>query len=84
LSKLTENIFLIDVESRRIVESNATFRESLGYSEDELQSMTIYDVVAADRASIDANFDGGPEQRNPSVGERKYVRKDGTLLDVER
>jgi len=65
------------------VESNATFRESLGYAEDELQSMTICEVVAADRASIDANIRRVLEQRNPSVGQRKYVRKDGTLLDVE-
>ena len=49
IEQATENIFLIDVESRRIVESNATFREALGYSEDELHSMTLYDVVAANR-----------------------------------
>ena len=83
IEQATENIFLIDVESRRIVESNASFRESLGYSEDELNNMTIYDVVAADRVSIDANIRRVLEQGNPSVGERKYVRKDGTHLDVE-
>jgi PAS domain S-box-containing protein len=83
IEQATENIFLIDVESRRIVESNASFRESLGYSEDELNNMTIYDVVAADRVSIDANIRRVLEQGNPSVGERKYVRKDGTRLDVE-
>src|SRR5215217_7361169 len=55
IEQATENIFLIDVESGRIVESNASFRESLGYAEDELHNMTIYDVVAADRGSIDAN-----------------------------
>ncbi len=83
IEQATENIFLIDIESRRIVESNAAFRESLGYSEDELHDMTLYDVVAADRHSIDANIRRVLEQGNPSVGERKYVRKDGTLLDVE-
>jgi len=83
IEQATENIFLIDVESGRIVESNASFRESLGYAEDELHNMTIYDVVAADRGSIDANIRRVLEQGNPSVGERKYIRKDGTLLDVE-
>jgi PAS domain S-box-containing protein len=83
MEQATENIFLIDVESRRIVESNAAFREALGYSEDELHGMTLYDVVAGDRAAVDANIRRVLEQGSPSVGERRYIRKDGTLLDVE-
>ena len=83
MEQATENIFFIDVESGRIVESNAAFRKALGYSEDELHRMTLYDVVADDRAGIDANIRRVLEQGSPSVGERQYVRKDGTLLDVE-
>jgi PAS domain S-box-containing protein len=83
MEQATENIFLIDVKSRRIVESNATFREALGYTEDELHTMTLYDVVADDRAGVDANMRRVLEQGSPSVGERRYIRKDGTLLDVE-
>jgi len=83
MEQAKENIFLIDVESRRIVESNATFREALGYTEEELHGMTLYDVVADDRAGIDANIRRVQEQGRPSVGERKYISKDGTLLDVE-
>ena len=45
--------------------------------------MTLYDVVADDLASVDANIRRVLEQGSPSVGERKYIRKDGTLLDVE-
>jgi PAS domain S-box-containing protein len=83
IEQATENIFLIDVETRRIVESNRAFREALGYSEEELHAMTLYDVVAADRESVDANIQRILEQIDPSVGERRYVRKDGSLLHVE-
>jgi PAS domain S-box-containing protein len=83
IEQATENIFLIDVETRRIVESNRAFRESLGYSEEELHRMTLYDVVSADRESVDANIRQVLEQRDPSVGERKYLRKDGSLMEVE-
>ena len=83
VEQATENIFLIDVESRRIVESNQAFRESLGYSAHELRTMTLYDVVAHDRASVDGNIRSVTEGRDPSVGERKYLRKDGSLLDME-
>ena len=55
IEQTTENIFLVDVETRRIVESNAAFREALGYSEEELAAMTTYDIVAAGPESVDEN-----------------------------
>jgi PAS domain S-box-containing protein len=83
MEQATENIYLVDAETRRIVESNPAFREVLGYSEDELRSMTLYDIVADDREAIDANVRRVLELKNPFVGERKYRRKDGSLVDVE-
>ena len=83
IEQATENIFLVDVETRRIVESNPAFRAALGYSEEELRRMTLYDVIAHDRASVDENVRRVTERKDPSVGERKYRRKDGSLLNVE-
>jgi PAS domain S-box-containing protein len=83
IEQATENIFLVDVESRTIVESNAAFQEALGYSEEELHRMKLYDVVAADRESVDENIRRILLQNNPFVGERNYRRKDGSLLQVE-
>src|SRR3712207_38055 len=45
--------------------------------------MTLYDLVAADRKSIDSNIQRIIEQKHRSVGERKFRRKDGSLVDVE-
>jgi len=83
IEQATENIFLVEVETRCIVESNHTFQETLGYTEEDLSSMTLYDIVAADRKSIDTNIRRSLEQRRRFVGERKYRRKDGSLVDVE-
>jgi PAS domain S-box-containing protein len=83
IEQATENICLVDVETRRIVESNTAFREALGYTEDELHHMTLYDFVAHDRKSIDLNIQRTVQARSSFVGERKYRRKDGSLLDVE-
>ena len=83
IEEVTENICLVDVETRRIVESNPAFREALGYTEDELHDMTLYDFVVHDRKSIDLNIQRTVQARSSFVGERKYRRKDGTLLDVE-
>jgi PAS domain S-box-containing protein len=83
IEQARENIFLVDVETRRIVESNPAFRRTLGYAEEELEGMTLYDIVAADRESIDRNVRRVLEQKGHSIGERKYRRKDGSLADIE-
>src|SRR5918997_5262652 len=83
IEQAKENIFLVDAEPRLIVEFNPAFQETLGYTEEELRSMTLYDIVAADRKSIDSNVRRILEQKHRSVGERKYRRKDGSLVDVE-
>src|SRR5215211_1774986 len=83
IEQATENIFLVEVETRRIVESNPAFQKTLGYAEEELRSLTLYDIVAADRKSIDMNIQRSLEQMRRFIGERKYRRKDGSLVDVE-
>jgi len=83
MKQATENIFLVDAETGGIVQFNPAFREALGYSDEELRRMRLYDIVAADRKSVDANIRRIVEQRSAFVGERKYRRKDGSLIDVE-
>jgi PAS domain S-box-containing protein len=84
IEQATENICLVDVESRQIVESNTAFREALGYTEAELRGMiTLYDVVAHDRQSVDRNVEQTIQEGRSFVGQRRYRRKDGSLLEVE-
>src|SRR5919202_1560168 len=82
IEQATENIFLVDTETRRIMESNPAFQRTLGYTEEELRTITLYDIVAAERKSIDRNI-RRVQGKDPFVGERKYRRKDGSLVDVE-
>jgi PAS domain S-box-containing protein len=83
IEQVTENICLVDVESRYIVGSNPAFRETLGYTEEELKLMTLYDIVAHDQESVDQNIWRTLEEGRSFVGQRKYRRKDGSLLEVE-
>ncbi|HEX2741597.1 MAG TPA: PAS domain S-box protein [Rubrobacter sp.] len=78
-----ENIFIVDLESRRIVEANAALQRSLGYTLEELKGMVIYDVVADDLERVDEITEIILREGTYFVGERKYRRKDGSLLDVE-
>ena len=83
IEQAAENICLVDAETKRIVESNPAFQETLGYTEEELRHMTLYDIVAHDRASVDRNMRRVRERKHYYVGQRKYRRKDGSLVDVE-
>src|SRR5215203_2537257 len=56
IEQAAENVFLVDLETKHIIEANATFHRSLGYTSEELGQLTLYDIVAADRKSIDSNI----------------------------
>lgn len=78
-----EGIYLADVRTMRILESNDALRQALGYTAEELKRLTLYDLVAHDRDSVDQNVRRALQERRSHVGERQYRRKDGTLADVE-
>jgi PAS domain S-box-containing protein len=83
VEQAAENIFLVAAGTRRVLEANDALLHSLGYTDDELKEMTLYDIVAHERESVDLNIESVMEQGTASLGERKYRRKDGSLADVE-
>jgi len=83
VEQAAENIFLLDPYTGEILEANASFLHSLGYEAEELRRLTLYDIVADDRESIDRNIRLVLERGRHSIGERCYRRKDGSLIDVE-
>jgi PAS domain S-box-containing protein len=82
VEQAAENILVIDAETRRVVRANAAFLASLGYSEEELRGLRLEDFVSLERGALDENVRriAGGER---FVGERRYRRKDGVLLDME-
>ena len=83
VEQTAENIFVVDLESRRILEANAALQRSLGYTLEELKDMTLYDVVAHDQEDVDKITERITGEGLRFIGERKYRRKDASLVDVE-
>jgi PAS domain S-box-containing protein len=83
VEQAAENIFVVDLKSKLILEANAALQNSLGYGPEELKEMTLYDVVAHDQESIDENINQIIAKGHHFIGERFYRRKDGMLVDVE-
>ena len=52
----TEGIYLLDAETKRILESNPSLQQMLGYAADELAGMEIYDLIAHSREDVDSNL----------------------------
>jgi PAS domain S-box-containing protein len=79
----TDAFYLVDAESRRILESNPAFRQMLGYSEDEAKDIELYELIAHSREDVDYNLWLTLAERRRFVGERKYRHKDGSVVEVE-
>lgn len=79
----TNCIFLTDLETKKIKESNPALQQLLGYTAAEISELTIYDFVAHEPTSIDQQFELIITHQAHTCGERQYRRKDGSLVDVE-
>jgi diguanylate cyclase (GGDEF)-like protein/PAS domain S-box-containing protein len=83
MEQSVEAIYLYDAETKRVLESNAAFRRMMGYSEDELLGMQIYDFIDHDKENIDANIRRSLKEKRRYIGERRYRCKDGSVIVVD-
>ena len=82
VQQVAEAIFLLDPETMRLLEANNAFLQLLGYSEEELKRLTIYDLLPYERSRIDLATQRALEQGEYQVSDRHYCRKDGSLVVV--
>src|ERR671921_787108 len=85
VKQAAEGIFVVDIDTKLILEANAAYRNLLGYTAQDMLGLglTLYDVVAHDRKSIDLYLAQIQEEGVHFIGERRHRRKDGSLVDVE-
>jgi PAS domain S-box-containing protein len=85
VKQAAEGIFVVDIDTKLILEANVAYRNLLGYTAQDMLGLglTLYDVVAHDRESIDLYVRQILEERVHFIGERRHRRKDGSLVDVE-
>ena len=77
-----DGIYLVDVETKQIVESNAALRQMLGYPADAPLKLRVYDIVADDPTQVDQRLARVILGQQPATMERRYRRRDGVLIDV--
>ncbi|MDQ3970769.1 MAG: PAS domain S-box protein, partial [Thermoproteota archaeon] len=83
MEQSVETIYLFDAHTKQVLESNAAFRGLMGYSEEELLGMRIYVFIDHEKEDIDAHVRRSLQEERRHIGERRYRRKDGSVLVVE-
>ncbi len=83
VEQVSEGILMVDADTKRLLEANPAFQNLLGYAAAEIPGLTLYDIVAHDRESIDNNARRVLTQGHHFIGERRFRCKDGSLVDVE-
>jgi len=76
-------IFLVDLETRRVLDCNAALVGFLGYDRDKLRAMTVYDFIDHPKEDIDRKLEAIEACGGGDLGERRYRRRDGSLITVE-
>ena len=79
----TECILLVDVKTKRVLEANPALQRLLDYTLEELKEKTLYDFVAHNPESVNHDTRRVLEDGHHFIGEQRYRRKDGALVDVE-
>ena len=81
VEQVAENIFLLDPDTGLIIQANTSLLRTLGYEAEDLRWLTVYDIMAPEDPKLDIGR--VLEQEHLSLGERRFKRKDGALIDVE-
>ncbi len=83
IEQSSDNIYLADVETGKILEANPALQKTLGYSADELTQMTVFDFIDHAEEDVRDKIERASAGELSYLAERKYRRRDGSRLDVE-
>lgn len=83
VTQASEGIILVDAVNKNFIEANDALLNLLGYSWQELQKMTLYDVIVGDRQQIDDAINNVVRASAPLVDEWQCCHKYDLLIDVE-
>lgn len=79
----SDGVYIFDPETARILEANDQFTKLLGYTEDEIPGLSLYDIVISRKEMIDASIRKVLRDGTYIYGLRHYRHKNGSVIDVE-
>ncbi|MBI5248451.1 MAG: PAS domain S-box protein [Desulfomonile tiedjei] len=78
-----EAIYIIDTDTRQIIDCNPFMEAWLGYNREELLSMKMDDLIVAEPSDVQNNIKMALDRGLVRVQERRYIKRDDTVVDAE-
>ena len=82
IDQSAEGIYLVDIATRKIIQTNPKCSRLLGYENGELIGVSIYDIIDKTSDAIDRAIDKIIHDKSVLAGERTYKRKNGSTFNV--
>ena len=78
-----EAIYILNMDSHQVLYCNAFTREWLGYAHEELLSKQAEDLLEPGAQGLKENIEQVRRHGLVYIQERRYLKKDGTIVDAE-
>jgi len=79
----SDGVYIFDPKTAKILEANDQFKKMLGYSEEEIPGLSLYDIVINRKEIIDLSIKKILRDGVYIYGLRHYRCKNGSVIDVE-
>ncbi len=79
----SDGVYIFDPKTAKILEANDQFKKMLGYREEEIAGLSLYDIVILEKKVIEASIKKVLRDGIYIYGLRHYRCKNGSAIDVE-
>lgn len=79
----TDPMYLIEPRTKRVLKANQAFVARLGYTPEEAERLTLYELIDSDPRKINAEIEHVMASTEPITVEQALRRNDGTLIDLQ-
>jgi PAS domain S-box-containing protein len=79
----SDGVYIFDPKTAKILEANEQFKKMLGYTEEEIAVLSLYDIVILEKKVIEASIKKVLRDGIYIYGLRHYRCKNGSAIDVE-
>jgi two-component system cell cycle sensor histidine kinase/response regulator CckA len=79
----TDAVFVVDANTRRLLQANRAFSRVFGYASEEVSSLSLFDIAASEKADMQAKLATLEREGEIDLGVRPFRRKDGATMEME-
>ena len=78
-----DNIYICEARTGRIIEANESMQKLLGYSEEEMIGLRVFDFLDHPQDNVEGHIQTILDKGSLKIRNRRYRRKDGSIVDIE-